>query len=284
MKTILHNFNLMHPLFQFTLVLYLAATLFPLFGIILKIRRIKFFWIAITLVGFLLNTTLLIYRWVDASRPPFKTLFETMIFYPWCVNFILFILLGYYKAVFLLPFCNIVSAIGFIYGIIKPEIEYINLPPALQSFWFIPHVVIYFLSYASLFCSFVLALIALLIKYGLARNFILKITNNRMINFDFEGLTHSVLNLGFTALTFGLIFGAIWGKLAWGDYWSWDPKENWALITWLIYLGAIHMRYIPEFKSKTLLVVIIIGFLAVVFTYLGMNLLPTAKSSLHVYQ
>lgn len=284
MKTILHNFNLMHPLFQFTLVLYLAATLFPLFGIILKIRRIKFFWIAITLVGFLLNTTLLIYRWVDASRPPFKTLFETMIFYPWCVNFILFILLGYYKAVFLLPFCNIVSAIGFIYGIIKPEIEYINLPPALQSFWFIPHVVIYFLSYASLFCSFVLALIALLIKYGSARNFILKITKNRMINFDFEGLTHSVLNLGFTALTFGLIFGAIWGKLAWGDYWSWDPKENWALITWLIYLGAIHMRYIPEFKSKTLLVVIIIGFLAVVFTYLGMNLLPTAKSSLHVYQ
>lgn len=274
----------MHPLFQFTLVLYLAATLFPLFGIILKIRRIKFFWIAITLVGFLLNTTLLIYRWVDASRPPFKTLFETMIFYPWCVNFILFILLGYYKAVFLLPFCNIVSAIGFIYGIIKPEIEYINLPPALQSFWFIPHVVIYFLSYASLFCSFVLALIALLIKYGSARNFILKITKNRMINFDFEGLTHSVLNLGFTALTFGLIFGAIWGKLAWGDYWSWDPKENWALITWLIYLGAIHMRYIPEFKSKTLLVVIIIGFLAVVFTYLGMNLLPTAKSSLHVYQ
>ncbi|MFN7181290.1 MAG: cytochrome c biogenesis protein CcsA [Planctomycetota bacterium] len=284
MKEILHNFMLMHPLFQGTFILYLFATLFPLIAVLIKLPRIKFFWIIITGGAFLLNTVLLTFRWIEAGRPPFKTLFETMIFYPWCVSFILFILLAYYKAFFLLPFCNIISTVGFMYATVKPEIEYINLPPALQSFWFIPHVIIYFLSYACLFCSFILATIALLIQYDSIKNFLLKITKGTLINVNFEILCHSVLNLGFTALTFGLVFGAVWGKIAWGDYWSWDPKENWALITWLIYLSTIHLRYIPEFKSKVLLIVIILGFFAVVFTYLGMNLLPSAKSSLHVYQ
>lgn len=284
METVLHNFNLMHPLFQFTFIFYISATIFPVVAVLLKMPRFKLFWIIMTVLAFLFNTLLITFRWVDSSRPPFKTLFETMIFYPWCVNFILFILLGYYKTVFLLPFCNIISVTGFIYAIIKPEIEYINLPPALQSFWFIPHVIIYFLSYACLFCSFILAISALVIKCESIKNFLLKIVKNTLLNFDFEMLTHNVLNLGFTALTLGLIFGAIWGKLAWGDYWSWDPKENWALITWLIYLIAIHMRYIPEFKGKTLLIAIILGFLAVVFTYLGINFLPSAKESLHVYQ
>lgn len=281
---ILHNLSLMHPIFQYTLILYIIASIFPLIATFLKIPKAKLFWIIITAMAFLMNTILLTFRWIDAARPPFKTLFETMIFYPWCVSFILFVLLVYYRVIFLIPFCNIVSTIGFIYATIRPEIEYVNLPPALQSFWFIPHVIIYFLSYACLFCSFILATIALTIKYESIKKFLLKITKNSIINFNFETLTHSVLNLGFTALTLGLIFGAIWGKVAWGDYWSWDPKENWALITWLIYLASIHMRYIPEFKSKTLLVVIMLGFLAVVFTYLGMNLLPSAKGSLHVYQ
>ncbi len=284
MREILHNFGQMQLLFQCSVVLYIIATIFPLVAVLIKLPRIKITWTIITALAFLLNTILLIYRWIDAERPPFKTLFETMIFYPWCVSFILFLLLGYYRLFLLLPFCNILSTTGFIYAVIKPEIEYVNLPPALQSFWFIPHVVIYFISYAALFCSFILAIIALISKYKTVKNLIAIISRGLLDDFDFEKLTHHVLNFGFVGLTFGLIIGAVWGKVAWGDYWSWDPKENWALITWLIYLSAIHLRFIPEFKSRTLLIAIILGFFAIVFTYLGMNLLPAAKSSLHVYQ
>jgi cytochrome c-type biogenesis protein CcsB len=281
---LLHNFSLMHPLFQLTLIFYLLALFLPIIAYLLKFKKIKSSLIVFTGIAFLFNTLLIIFRWVDSGRPPFKTLFETMLFYPWCVNFILFILLASFRVVFLVPFCNLISAVGFLYATVKPEIEYINLPPALQSFWFIPHVVIYFLAYACLFCAFVTATFALLLRNDTVAKFLLKVTKNSIMKFNFDNLTVVIVNLGFSALTFGLIFGAIWGKVAWGDYWAWDPKENWALITWLIYLSALHIKHIPHLKTQTFLIVIILGFFAVVFTYLGMNLLPTAKESLHVYQ
>jgi ABC-type transport system involved in cytochrome c biogenesis permease subunit len=99
-----------------------------------------------------------------------------------------------------------------------------------------------------------------------------------------EKLANYTLDFGFVALTLGLVMGAAWGKVAWGNYWSWDPKENWALITWFTYLITIHLRFVRGWKGRNAAILMIIGFGTVVFTYLGMSLLPTADGSLHVYQ
>jgi cytochrome c-type biogenesis protein CcsB len=86
---------------------------------------------------------------------------------------------------------------------------------------------------------------------------------------------------GFPIFTLGgLIFGAIWADQAWGVYWSWDPKETWSLITWLVYAFYLHARLLRGWRGHKTAVVSIIGFIAVIFTYLGVNLL---LSGLHSY-
>jgi cytochrome c-type biogenesis protein CcsB len=96
-----------------------------------------------------------------------------------------------------------------------------------------------------------------------------------------EELTYSAVAVGFPVFTIGgLIFGAIWADQAWGHYWSWDPKETWSLITWLIYAVYIHGRYMKGWRGNRVTVIAVLGFLCTMFTYIGVNLLV---SGLHSY-
>ena len=96
-----------------------------------------------------------------------------------------------------------------------------------------------------------------------------------------DEITYKSIAIGFPIFTLGgLIFGAIWADQAWGVYWSWDPKETWSLITWFIYAFYLHGRMVRGWRGKKVAVVSVIGFAAVMFTYLGVNLL---LSGLHAY-
>lgn len=248
--------------------------------------------------AFLLNSWIILERWQEAGRPPFKTLFETLIFYPWCVGLMTFVLLYLHRLYFLIPFSAAISLFGVVYALARPDVEIVSLPPALQSAWFVPHVVTYFVAYAALFISFALALLAIFFQHpeqtgaesapgqplapaaesGTAGRF------DGLRGTPFDKHAHHAAIFGFCALTLGLVMGAAWGKFAWGDYWQWDTKENWALVTWLAYSIYVHLRLLPHWNGRRSMVILIVAFAAVVFTYLGMNLLPSAQSSLHVYQ
>lgn len=89
---------------------------------------------------------------------------------------------------------------------------------------------------------------------------------------------------GTAFLTIGMLTGAIWAKDAWGNYWSWDPKETWAAITWTIYLLYIHIRLQRTYKSKRLLYgLLIAGFVSLQMCWYGVNYLPAAQKSVHLY-
>ncbi len=88
-----------------------------------------------------------------------------------------------------------------------------------------------------------------------------------------ENIMYQSVAVGFVFLTIGIILGAVWAKYAWGGYWSWDPKETWSLITWLVYAAYLHARYIKGLKGKPLAYFTILGFLSVIFTYYGVNLI-----------
>lgn len=271
---LLENFEQSTGMFKATSVLYILAFVFYAIAFIPGKKNVARLATAILAIALISNTAIIVDRWVEGGRPPFKTLYETMLFYPWCVSAVFFILYGLYGLSSLGIFTAVINIFGFAYACYKPDIEIINLPPALQSGWFVPHVVTYFISYAGLFASCALA--ALYLKWPEWKKAETEI--------GFELMYNRALDFGFCALTFGLVMGAIWGKVAWGDYWAWDPKENWALITWFIYLIAIHLRFVKSWRGKRAAVVAIVGFGAVIFTYLGMTLLPTAQGSLHVYQ
>jgi cytochrome c-type biogenesis protein CcsB len=95
-----------------------------------------------------------------------------------------------------------------------------------------------------------------------------------------EDLMYKMIAIGWPLLTGGIITGAVWANSAWGSYWGWDPKETWSLITWFIYAIYLHARYVRGWKGTQMAVIAALGFLSVIFTYLGVNL---ALSGLHSY-
>jgi len=231
--------------------------------------------------GLVVNLIQLVSRWVDTSQPPFKTLFESLVLLAACIALVYLVIELIYRARIL----GLPSALGcalvMLYAVSRQYKEAVNLPPALQSGWFIPHVVVYFFGYASLFVAFCASVVYLL------RPRPIRLKRPDLIAaeaIDLEALLDGAVRFGFVLLTLGLLVGAVWAKAAWGDYWTWDPKETWSLVTWLIFAAYLHLFYLSGWRGRRLAVVVLVGFGAVVFTYLGMHLLPTAEQSIHVYQ
>jgi cytochrome c-type biogenesis protein CcsB len=230
--------------------------------------------------GMMIGAGLMTLSWVQTGEPPFQTLYQSLVFFSVSTALV------YLVAVRRIPIMGW-AASGFIllilaYAYLKQDSDLVQqIPPALQSAWFIPHVVVYFLGYAALFFSFVASVLALF--YPDPR----QLPENNPLGVamrDFNLFAYKGTAFGYAMITAGLLLGAFWAKFAWGDWWSWDPKENWALITWLIYGAYLHLRFVPDVSPRTMAWFSIIGFLAVIFTYLGVNYLPEAQDALHAYQ
>jgi cytochrome c-type biogenesis protein CcsB len=94
-----------------------------------------------------------------------------------------------------------------------------------------------------------------------------------------DELNYQMVVIGFIMLTLGIITGSVWAHSAWGSYWSWDPKETWSLITWLVYAAVLHSRLVRGWKGKRIAILCFVGFSCVLFTYFGVNYL----AGLHSY-
>lgn len=245
------------------------------------IHRKRLFQLAgfMSIVLFLLFASYFLQKYKEVNYPPFRTLFESLIFLGLTVSLIYIIFERFFKITLLAALVHFALAILLFYAFFKKDADTSNLPAALQSAWFIPHVAIYFLGYAALFLSAVLAALYLWrphaeIPFHSAKG---------VVRFGFNQLMHFMTIIGFIFIGFGLVIGALWAKEAWGEYWAWDPKENWSLITFLLYSIYFHLRNRRGISEKGNAKIIALAFLVVMFTYLGMNLLPTARQSEHVY-
>jgi cytochrome c-type biogenesis protein CcsB len=154
--------------------------------------------------------------------------------------------------------------------LIDPNIR--PLIPALQSNWLVAHVFTCFLGYAGFAVSFVAAILLLVSRAS--ANIASVLPDKRLLD---EIVYRSIL-IGFPLLTLGIITGAAWAEHAWGSYWSWDPKETWSLITWLVYAGFLHARLSRGWSGRRTALLSVIGFFAVMFTYFGVNYLPGLHS------
>ena len=151
-------------------------------------------------------------------------------------------------------------------NLLKPEIHDQSLMPALQSVWFIPHVTVYMFSYSVLGCAFIIAVTGLFCHKE-----------------EYLQTADNLVYAGVAFLSIGMLLGSLWAKEAWGNYWSWDPKETWAVITWMGYLIYIHLRLFGRVGSKSLYVLLIFSFLALQMCWYGVNYLPAAQQSIHLY-
>ena len=273
-------------IYKLMMLSYLAATLLYAVGLVGALRgsdkttkALSWAGLAAIVAGLLLGVGMMVAAWIEMGQPPFRTLYQSLIFFS-VTTAIVFLFTGR-RSVFLGLGTGlfVIAILG--YGYLQRDTRAVYLPPALQSGWFVPHVVVYFLGYSALFLSFIASILHLIFPKPR------ELKSARLlglVGFNFNALAYRSIIFGFAMISAGLIMGALWAKFAWGDWWSWDPKENWALITWLIYAAYLHLRFIPGIGGKTLAWVSIAGFLVLMFTYLGVNYLPVAENTLHSYQ
>ncbi|MGB0130102.1 cytochrome c biogenesis protein CcsA [Chlorobium sp.] len=209
--------------------------------------------------------------WVALERPPLRTLGETRLWYAALIPVVGFLVEYRWKVGWLKYYCMSLAAFFLVINLSTPDVFDKALMPALQSVWFIPHVVVYLIGYVLLAAS-----------SAAAWHNIFTGLRSQTDHQDFS-LSHYLALLGFVLLTFGLVFGALWAKEAWGHYWTWDPKETWAFISWLAYLGYLHLSA-NKTGSGRLQWYLALSFLVLLVCWFGVNYLPSAQNSVHSYQ
>ena len=238
-------------------------------------------WIAI--IGVVGNTGGIALRWIESYRlgighAPLSNMYESLVFFAWTIGVIYLVVEQTYKNRIIGAFATPLAFLAMAYASLSPNINDRIQPliPALKSNWLIAHVITCFIGYAAFAIAFGVSLIYLFKqrktrgKTGLFNHF----PDYSIL----DELTHQMVTLGFLFLTVGIITGAVWANSAWGSYWSWDPKETWSLITWFVYATLLHARMMRGWEGKKIAYLSIIGFLAVMFTYFGVNLLPGLHS------
>jgi cytochrome c-type biogenesis protein CcsB len=223
-------------------------------------------------------------RWLEAGHPPWVTLYEVITALVWGTTTIYLVLFeGVIKTraagafCVLLIFCLQSYALWFISADLKRPIE---LVPALRSNWLLIHVSMAIIAYSA-FAVAAGAGMTLLAKTHLRGRISSALPSEAAI----EEFMFRAVALGFPFQTLLLITGAIWAQEAWTRAWSWDPKETWALVTWLTYAAYLHVRVQRGVRGVSMAWLSVIGFCVVLFTLMGVNYLVEwfGIESLHTY-
>jgi ABC-type transport system involved in cytochrome c biogenesis permease subunit len=221
--------------------------------------------------GWAVMIVFIIKLWLELGRPPMRTLGETRLWYATFLPLIGFVTYIRWKYKWFLAYSFVMASMFLVINYMNPETYSKTLMPALQSPWFIPHVLVYLFSYAVLAASSIVAIKGLYDDFkGNFKTETLKLADN-------------LVYIGFAFLTLGLLFGALWAKEAWGHYWTWDPKEVWAFLTWMGYLIYIHYRYFHMNNTKQALSILALAFVVLLVCWFGVNYLPVANTSVHTY-
>ena len=153
-----------------------------------------------------------------------------------------------------------------------------DLMPALKSNWLAFHVSTAIIAYGAFGVSFVIAIIFLLRDRMSSKGFLDQHIPKKE---KLDVISYRSAALGILFLTFTILTGAIWAEKAWGSYWSWDPKETWSLVTWIIYAIYLHLRLRNGWRGRSAAIFAVVGFICVMFTYIGVN---TFLPGIHSYR
>lgn len=302
----------------------LAASLFWISGAIVSViskRRLPA--AVLTGCGSAIFMTFIVGVWISLGRPPLRTMGETRLWFSLFLSLIGLVVYLRWRYRWVLPFGCLMAVMFASINIFKPEIHTEELAPALRSPWFVPHVIVYMFSYAVMGIATILAIRILWLTRrsaagsapapGSTAPATVEATASPLspsLQADLR-LCDTLVRIGWGFLTMGIVMGALWAKQAWGDYWTWDPKETWAAATWLSYLLYMHLRQgsalssvtsagseaiarqnspaieVASHSNKALrrtLFLLIFSFILLQMCWWGVNYLPSAQGfSLHTY-
>lgn len=275
----------------FAMVTYWISLAIPKNNLFFKLSTILVF-----ISNILFGLTLLL-RWIGDGYFPLSNLYESLIFLSWAISSIhLFLeyktksrVIGSISA----PILFLISGFSSLTLPIEMQ-KALPLVPSLQSNWLMMHVSMMMVSYATLIIGSLFSILYLaffnfvsqdskVVLPNLKGEAVLQSSLSSSKNSLLETVdtwSYRIIGLGFPFLTIGIISGAVWANEAWGSYWSWDPKETWALITWLVFAIYLHSRLLKGWQGKKAAVLGSCGFFVIWICYLGVNFLG---KGLHSY-
>lgn len=250
----------------------LAATLCWVAGAVMALRGKNASLTAmVSSAGTLIFFAFIVGMWIALERPPMRTMGETRLWYSFFLSVAGIAVFVRWRYKWILSFSTMMSVVFICINLFKPEIHSKSLMPALQSPWFVPHVIVYMFAYA------MMGAVTLFAIYLWLRSSRQEPSTEEM------GVCDNLVRIGWAFLTLGMVMGALWAKEAWGDYWTWDPKETWAAATWLGYLLYLHLRKMTK-DYHLLFALLLFAFLMLQMCWYGINYLPSAQgASIHVY-
>ena len=297
--------NIVFGILLFALIAYwVNLALFRNSNLLAKIGRVSTI-IANCLLFFILGS-----RWIVAGYFPLSNLYESLLFLT-CMLLTIYLYIetktkSKLIGSILIPVTLLIN--GFANLTLSPEMQKSSpLVPALQSNWLMMHVSMMLLSYGTLIMGSLLCILFLVISkfkdvdFKIMDNSSLPLYNIMLDYYEAKLLSPSteiselgklkllqsidnwsyrIIGLGFPFLTIGIISGGVWANEAWGSYWSWDPKETWALITWLVFATYLHARITKGWEGKKTAILGSLGFFVIWVCYLGVNFLG---KGLHSY-
>jgi len=249
--------------------------------------------------GIILSNILLIFllcnRWIESGHFPLSNLYESLMFLSWSFTVIHLFLenlsnsqttsnqnVGKFIGAITTPSALFTNAFAT-FTLPKEMQGSSSLVPALQSNWLMMHVTVMIISYAALILGSLLSIAYLIITIqDTSKETNQNTYNNKSesIALTLDNLSYRILGIGFPFLTIGILSGAVWANEAWGSYWSWDPKETWAFLTWLVYAIYLHTRLNKGWEGKKPAIIASLGFIVTWICYLGVNLIG---EGLHSY-
>nr|NP_045073.1 cytochrome c biogenesis protein [Cyanidium caldarium]O19901.1 RecName: Full=Cytochrome c biogenesis protein CcsA [Cyanidium caldarium]AAB82688.1 unknown [Cyanidium caldarium] len=233
---------------------------------------------------------MLLERCFRYSYFPLSNLYESLLFLSWVLNIITIIFVDKLSIIGAIGSSAVTLIIGYANYILPPSLRQTSiLAPALRSNWLMMHVSVMIFSYGLLIMGAFLSLIYVIVNNNLSqkslnRMFYLPsfyvdfdkneprndigtatINRNKLSYETIESLSYKFISLGFISLTLGIISGSVWANEAWGNYWSWDPKETWALITWLVFATYLHIRINKKWNKIYASLVASLGLIVICF-------------------
>jgi hypothetical protein len=297
--------NIVFAILLITTILYwVKLSFFNKTNLLIKIGKFSTI-IATSLLFFILCS-----RWIVAGYFPLSNLYESLLFLDWTLlTLYLYIESKTNSKVIgaiLIPIALLIN--GFANLTLSPEMQKSSpLVPALQSNWLMMHVSMMLLSYGTLILGSLLCLLFLVISksedidlklidksslplYNImldyyqveilpSSNSLSELSKLKLLQ-SLDNWSYRIIGLGFPFLTIGIISGGVWANEAWGSYWSWDPKETWALITWLVFATYLHARITKGWEGKKTALLGGVGLFVIWICYLGVNFLG---KGLHTY-
>jgi len=244
-------------------------------------------------------TAQLVLRWLDSGHFPISNLYESLCFLAWGCTLTQLLVERSWPSP-LVPAAATPMALGCVafasFALPDQLQQAAPLVPALRSSWLVMHVSVIMVSYAALLVGSLLSLAVLVTDRGQqlelrsssngsggypqaelagaatggSFNFS---SGNLSLSEQLDSLSYRTITVGFLLLSVGIVSGAVWANEAWGSWWSWDPKETWALICWLVYAAYLHTRLSRGWQGRRPALVAVAGFVVICVCYIGVNLL-----------